>query len=264
MELWSDSGFDLLNDERLDDLVRGGLKIIQSPSAFCFSMDAVLLSNFASVKKGDKIVDLGTGTGVIPLLISTRANVDQIIGLEIQEESVHRAKRSIRGNKLENLIHVTRGDICEAASLLGIGKFDLVVSNPPYLPVGRGDQNSLSSIAIAKHEVLCTLENVINSAARLVKYGGRVALVHRPDRLTDIILLMNKYRLKPRRMQLVNPRPGSKPNMILIEAQSGGNPELLILEPFFVYNEEGSYTKEFWDIYYPGLPYKADGDDYGQ
>lgn len=264
MELSSNTGFDLLKDERLDDLVRGGLKIIQSPSAFCFSMDAVLLANFVSVKKGDKIVDLGTGTGVIPLLISTRSTVDQIIGLEIQEESVDRANRTIRGNKLEALIHITKGDICEASSILGIGKYDLVVSNPPYLPVGRGDQNSLNSIAIAKHEVLCTLEDVIHSSSRLVKYGGRTALVHRPDRLTDIILIMAKYRLKPRKMQLVYPRPGTRPNMVLIEAQSGGNPELIILEPFFVYNEEGRYTKDFWDIYYPGMPYKTDGDSYGE
>ncbi|MHB9093750.1 MAG: tRNA1(Val) (adenine(37)-N6)-methyltransferase [Eubacteriales bacterium] len=247
--------FKLLPGERLDDLVRGGLKIIQAPAAFCFSMDAVLLANFASVKKGDKVVDLGTGTGVIPLLVSTRNRVDKIIGLEIQEESVDRSRRSVAGNGLEHLIEILRTDICEAENVLGIGKFDLVISNPPYLPVGRGARNQAGPIAIARHELLCNLEKVLHTASRLVKYGGRVALVHRPDRLTEIIIQMNNCNLNPRRLQLVYPRPGKKPNMVLIEAQLGGNPELVILEPFFVYNEKGNYTNLFWETYYPGLPY---------
>ncbi len=249
--------FALAEGERLDDLVRGGLKIIQSPSAFCFSMDAVLLANFATVKKGDKIVDLGTGTGVIPLLVSTRNLVKEIIGLEIQDDSVDRALRNVKGNKLDHLIQIVQGDICKARQILGTGKYDLILSNPPYLPVGRGDRNQIDSIAVAKHEILCNLENVIDSGSGLVKYGGRFALVHRPERLTEIIILMNKYQLKPRKLQFVYPRVNSRPNMILIEAQYGGNPELIIMEPFIVYNESGNYTKEFWNTYYPGIPYKA-------
>lgn len=249
------SNFMLHDNERLDDLIRGGLRIIQSPESFCFSMDAVLLANFASVKKGDRVVDLGTGTAVIPLLISTRSQVSKIIGLEIQEDSVERAKRTVRGNCLEDLIEIIQLDIDEAERVLGVGKFDLVVSNPPYLPVGRGVQNQTDPIAIARHELCCNLETVVHAASRLVKYGGRVAMVHRPDRLTDIIIEMSNCQLFPRRMQMVYPRPDKRPNMVLIEAQYGSKPELVILEPFIVYNENGVYTEQFWNTYYPGMPY---------
>lgn len=253
------SNFELLDGERLDDLVRGGLKIIQSPQAFCFTMDAVLLANFTSVKKGDNIADLGTGTGVIPLLISTRNRVKKITGLEILPDCAERARRSVKGNRLEHLIDIIEGDICQAAEILGTGKFDLVTANPPYLPVGRGAQNQSGPIAIARHEILCSLESVIRAAARLVKYGGRVALVHRSERLADVILEMHNHRLGLRKLQLVYPQPGKKPNMVLLEAQLGGSPELVILEPFFVYDEKGAYTEQFWHTYYPGLPYRNTG-----
>ncbi len=253
------SRFDIKEGERLDDLVRGGLKIIQSPSAFCFSMDAVLLANFTSVKAGAKVVDLGTGTGVIPLLIAAKKTAKTIIGLEIQEDSCDRARRSIQGNGLEHLIEIVQGDICEADKILGVGKFDVVTANPPYLPVGRGAQNEAGPIAIARHEILCNLENVVRAGSRLVRYGGRMTMVHRPERLSDIMVSMEKHRLKPRRLQTVHPGPGRKPNMILIEAQLGGNPELIMQEPFFVYHEDGSYTRSFWDVYYPDIPYSPDG-----
>lgn len=249
------SNFTLRDDERLDDLVRGGLRIIQSPGSFCFSMDAVLLANFASVKKGDRVVDLGTGTAVIPLLISARSQVSKIVGLEIQEQSVERARRTVLGNDLENLIDIIQLDIIGAEKVLGVGKFDLVVSNPPYLPVGRGEQNQTDPIAIARHEVCCNLETVVYTASRLVKYGGRVALVHRPDRIGDIIIEMTKCQLFPRRVQMVYPRPDKRPNMVLIEAQYGSKPELIFQEPFIVYNEKGVYTEQFWETYYPGMPY---------
>lgn len=247
--------FMLHDDERLDDLVRGGLRIIQSPGSFCFCMDAVLLANFASVKKGDRVVDLGTGTAVIPLLISTRTQVTKIVGVELQEESVERARRTVCGNGLADLIEIIQLDICGAEKALGVGRFDLVVSNPPYLPVGRGEQNRTDPIAIARHELCCNLETVVYTASRLVKYGGRVAMVHRPDRLNDIIIEMNKCQLFPRRLQLVYPRPDKRPNMILLEAHYGSKPELVILEPFIVYNEKGVYTEQFWHTYYPGMPY---------
>jgi tRNA1Val (adenine37-N6)-methyltransferase len=146
-------------------------------------------------------------------------------------------------------------------NILGIGKFDLVMANPPYLPVGRGVRNQEEPISIARHEVLCSLEEVIYTASRLVKYGGRFAMVHRPERLGDIIIHMNNCQLKLRRLQMVYPRPGKKPNMLLIEAQLGGNPELMIMEPFFVYDEKGNYTKFFWDTYYPDMNYPFTGVD---
>ncbi len=247
--------FELQEDERLDDLIRGGLKIIQSPSAFCFTVDAVLLANFATVKKGDRIIDLGTGTGIIPLIISTRNRVNKIVGLEIQNDSVERARRSVKGNNLEHIIELIRGDIREAVSLFGVGGFDLVTANPPYLPTGRGVQNNAEPIAVARHEVLCCLDDVIYAASRLVKYGGRVAIVHRPERLSDLFVRMNQHQLKPRRLQLVYPAPNKRPNMVLLEAQMGGSPELIIMEPFFVCDEKGTYTQQFWKTYYPGLPY---------
>lgn len=249
------NSFILKENERLDDLVRGGLKIIQSPLAFCFSMDAVLLANFATVKKGDRIVDLGTGTGVLPLLLSTRNKVNSIIGVEIQKDSVDRAKRSVSGNNLGELIDIVEGDIRSADSFLGVGKFDLVISNPPYMPVGRGERNEEKSIAIAKHEITCNLKDLIKTASRVVKFGGRFALVHRPERLAEIFAELHQHRLKPRKLQMVHPRVDKAPSMVLIEAQSGGNPELIIKEPFIVYNEFGKYTKKFWETYYPGLPY---------
>lgn len=255
------TNFEIREGERLDDLIRGGLKIIQAPSAFCFSMDPVLLSNFAMVKKGDRVVDLCTGTGVIPLLLSTRAELDKIVGVEIQETSVERAQRSIIGNGLADLINVVHGDVREADKLLGVGGFDLITANPPYLPVGRGSQNQTGEITIARHEVMCSLRDVVRSASRLVKFGGRVAMVHRPERLAELIIEMNAHQLKLRRMQLVYPGPGKRPNMVLVEAQLGGNPELIILEPFFVYNNEGTYTRKFWDTYYPGLEYPGLGVD---
>lgn len=250
-----EKNFTLRDNERLDDLIRGGLRVIQSPESFCFSMDAVLLANFTSVKKGDRVVDLGTGTAVIPLLISARNLAFKIVGLEIQEESVDRAKRTVRGNGLEDQIEIIQLDLRDADKVLGVGNFDLAVSNPPYLPVGRGEQNRTDPIAIARHELCCNLETVVYAASRLVKYGGRVAMVHRPDRLTDIIIEMSNSRLFPRRMQMVYPRPDKRPNMVLIEAQYGSKPELVILEPFIVYNENGVYTEQFWNTYYPGMPY---------
>jgi len=168
---------------------------------------------------------------------------------------VERAKRTVKGNGLEDLIEIIQLDIGDAERVLGVGKFDLVVSNPPYLPVDRGEHNRKDPIAIARHELCCNLKTVVYAASRLVKYGGRVALVHRPDRLADIIIEMGNCRLFPKRMQLVYPRPNKRPNMVLIEAQYGSKPELVILEPFIVYKENGKYTEQFWNTYYPGMPY---------
>ncbi|WP_418791299.1 tRNA1(Val) (adenine(37)-N6)-methyltransferase [Phosphitispora sp. TUW77] len=256
-DLNPNSHFNIIKGERLDDLIRAGLKIIQSPAAFCFSLDAVLLSNFTFLRPGDKIIDLGTGSGVIPLLLASRKTAGKIVGLEIQEDSCDRARRSVWGNRLEGLIDIIQGDICKAEELFGVGGFDVVVTNPPYLPVGRGAQNETDPIAIARHEILCSLEDVVSAGSRLLRYGGLMTMVHRPERLSNIIITLEKHRLKPRRLQMVHANSEKKPIMILIEAQLGGNSELNILEPFFVYNEDGSYTKSYWDIYYPGIPYSS-------
>ncbi|KNZ69182.1 type 11 methyltransferase [Thermincola ferriacetica] len=246
------TGFNLKPGERLDDLVRNDLKIIQRPGSFCFSIDAVLLANFASVKKGDLIVDLGTGSGVIPILLTTRQQVDHIIGIDIQAEAVDRAVRSVTGNGLQGLITIREGDIRNASAELGLGKFDLVTANPPYLPAGQGKINLNKEIALARHELCCSMEDVLREGARLLNSNGRLAMVHRPERMVDIIFTMKRYGLEPKRLQLVYPALGKKPNILLIEAIKGAMPGLEALEPLLVYDEQGNYTKELMEIYYPG------------
>lgn len=246
------TGFDLQADERLDDLVRDGLKIIQKPGGFCFSMDAVLLANFATVKKDDIVADLGTGSGVIPLLLTTRKKARRIYGLEIQPDAINRAVRSVAGNSLSGLIEIIRGDIKEAVMTLGPGKFDLVTSNPPYMPTGRGEINPADELAVARHEISCTLDDVIGAGAGLLNSHGRLAVVHRPERLADLLHLMKQYRLEPKRLQTVYPKPGRKPTMVLVEAVKGARPDLSIIPPLFVYDSQGAYTSELLNIYYPG------------
>ncbi|TLN00139.1 tRNA1(Val) (adenine(37)-N6)-methyltransferase [bacterium] len=239
--------------ERLDDLVRDGLKIIQKPGAFCFSMDAVLLANFATVKKGDMAADLGTGTGVVPLLLTTRKKARRIYGLEIQQDAVNRASRSVSGNGLADQIEIINGDIKEAVNLLGSGRFDLITSNPPYMPTGRGEINPVSELALARHEISCTLADVISAGAGLLNSLGRMAVVHRPERLADLLYLMKSCGLEPKRLRTVYPKPGRKPSMVLVEAMKGAKPDLSIMAPLFVYDSEGKYTPELMEIYYPGM-----------
>lgn len=236
--------------ERIDDLIRQDLKIIQDPASFCFSMDAVLLAQFAGLKKGDRVADLGTGTGVIPLLLTTRQADIRVTGLELQHQSAERAERSVRLNKLEEKVTIVQGDLRLASEVLPVAAFNLVTSNPPYMGRGTGLKNELDSMTIARHEVMCNLEDVIAAAARLLTFKGRLALVHKPQRLADIFCLMRKYGLEPKRLRLVYPRPGRNPNMVLVEGLSGGGVELEVLQPLYVYGEDGEYTQELKDIYY--------------
>lgn len=246
------TSFSLQPGERLDYLVRDDLKIIQKPGGFCFSIDSVLLANFATVKKDDLVADLGTGTGVVPLLISTRRRTRRIYGLEIQPEVAARAARSVTGNGLSALIEIIHGDIKDAMDLPGAGKFNLVTSNPPYMPVGRGEVNPADELALARHEISCTLADVIGAGAGLLKFHGRMAVVHRPERLADLLHLMKMHGLEPKRLQTVSPRPGRKPSMVLVEAIKGAKPDLDVMTPLFVYDEQGNYTPELINIYFPG------------
>lgn len=245
------SGVELKPGERIDDLIRQDLKIIQNPASFCFSMDAVLLAHFATVRKGDKVVDLGTGSGVIPLLLTVRQKELQIKGLELQEEAAERAERSIWLNELQEKIQIIQGDLKRVTELLQVGQFDLVTCNPPYISPGHGLLNELDSITIARHEIMCTLEDVIREGSRLLSFKGRMALVHKPHRLVDILCLMRAHNLEPKRLRLVHPRPGRKPNMVLVEGLLGGGVELEVLDPLFIYGEDGEYTPELMRIYYP-------------
>lgn len=235
--------------ERLDDLQRNHLQIIQNPEKFCFGMDAVLLSGFARIKPGEKVLDLGTGTGIIPILLSAKTQAGHLTGLEIQPESADMAKRSVLLNGLEQRIEIVEGDIKEASRLFGAAGFDVVTCNPPYMIGQHGLQNPNGPKAIARHEVLCTFEDVAREAARLLRPGGKLYLVHRPFRLAEIISTLLAHKLEPKRMQLVYPFVDKEPNMVLLEASRGGNSRMTVEPPLIVYKEPGVYTSEIYDIY---------------
>ena len=239
----------LLPGERLDDLQRNGYKIIQNPQKFCFGMDAVLLSGFAKVKPGETVIDLGTGTGIIPILLEAKSRGQHFVGLEIQEESADMAARSVAYNGLENKISIQVGDIKDAAKQFGASSFDVVTSNPPYMTKNHGLVNDGDAKTIARHEILCDLEDVISSTAKLLKPGGRCYFVHRPFRLVEILSLMSQYKIEPKLMQLVYPYVDKEPNMVLIEGLRGGKSRLTVEKPLIVYKEAGVYTDEIYDIY---------------
>ena len=239
----------LKENERIDDLQRNHYRIIQDPERFCFGMDAVLLSGFAKAKEGDNVLDLGTGTGIIPILMEAKTRATHFTGLEIQSESADMAARSVKLNHLEEKIEIVTGDIKEAVSLFGAASFDVVTCNPPYMTEHHGLTNPKAPKAIARHELLCTLEDVISQAARLLKPGGNFYLVHRPFRLADIIVLLRQYKMEPKRMKMVYPFINKEPNMVLIEANRGGRARMSVEKPLIVYREPGVYTDEIYDIY---------------
>ena len=241
----------LKDDERLDYLLAENLRIIQSPSVFAFSLDAVLLARFAYVpiQKGN-LIDLCSGNGVIPLFLSARTK-GQITGVEIQERLYDMAVRSIDYNGLAPRLQMIHGDIKEMPKQLGYGKFDVVTCNPPYFTTPSKEEiNPNEHLAIARHEILCTLEDAVKASTQLVKQGGKVAFVHRPGRLLDIITLLREYRLEPKRIQFIYPKMGKEANTLLIEATKDGSPDLKILPPLFVYNEDNQYTTEIKEILY--------------
>ncbi|GLB31834.1 methyltransferase [Lacrimispora amygdalina] len=239
----------LKDNERIDDLQRNGYQIIQNRDGFCFGMDAVLLSGFAKVKPGEKAVDLGTGTGIIPILLEAKNEGIHYTGLEIQEDVADMAARSVALNHLEDKITIVRGDIKEASRLFGAASFDVVTSNPPYMNDSHGLKNPDLPKAISRHEVLCTLEDVTREAARLLRPGGRFYLVHRPHRLIEIITALKLVGLEPKRMKMVHPFADKEANMVLIEAVRGGRSMIKVEAPVIVYKEPGVYTDEIYTIY---------------
>ncbi|MDO4678789.1 MAG: tRNA1(Val) (adenine(37)-N6)-methyltransferase [Eubacteriales bacterium] len=234
--------------ERLDDL-QNGCFIIQDPEKFCFGMDAVLLSGFAKIKKNENVLDMGTGTGIIPILLKAKTAGRHFTGLEIQEECAQMAERSVRYNHMEEDVSIVQGDIKEAAGIFGAASFHVVTCNPPYMIGQHGLTNPHMPKAIARHEVLCTLEDVVSQASKLLTDRGRFYMVHRPFRLAEIMNVLTKYHLEPKRMQLVYPYIDREPNMVLIEALKGGNSRITVEPPLIVYEKPGVYTKNILDIY---------------
>ena len=238
--------------ERVDDL-QNGYYVIQNPEKFCFGMDAVLLSGFAKIKKDERVLDMGTGTGIIPVLLKSKTPGEHFTGLEIQEECAEMAQRSVAYNNLEQDIDIVCGDIKEAAAIFGAASFHAVTSNPPYMIGQHGLQNPYMAKAIARHEILCTLEDVVSQAAKVLKDRGRFYMVHRPFRLVEIFQVLTRYKLEPKRMQLVYPFKDREPNMVLIEALKGGNSRITVEKPLIVYEKPGVYTEEILKIYGPGV-----------
>lgn len=240
---------ELKENERIDDLQRNGYRIIQKTDGFCFGMDAVLLSGFAVVKAGEKVLDLGTGTGIIPILLEAKTEGEHFSALEIQEEVADMARRSVLLNGLEHKISIVNGDIKEASRIFGGASFDVVTSNPPYMTDTHGLKNPHLPKAIARHEVMCTLDDVCREAAKVLKPGGRFYMVHRPHRLAEIVRTLSKYRLEPKRLKMVHPFSDKEANMVLIESVRGGGIFLKVEPPVIVYEKPGVYTDEIYQVY---------------
>lgn len=236
-------------EERLDDLQVNGYEIIQHPGKFCFGMDAVLLSNFARVKKGERVLDLGTGTGIIPILMTAKTDGESFVGLEIQEESADMARRSVSHNQLDEKVEIVTGDIKEAANIFGLASFDVITTNPPYMIGQHGIANESDTKAIARHEVLCTLDDILRESARILKPRGRFYMVHRPFRLAEILSKMVEVGIEPKRMRMVHPFIDKEPNMVLIEGMRGANSRMTVERPLIVYKEVGVYSDELLGEY---------------
>ncbi|MCG8483906.1 MAG: tRNA1(Val) (adenine(37)-N6)-methyltransferase [Clostridia bacterium] len=238
----------LKENERIEDIQFNNLKLIQNPNWFCYGIDAVLIAKFCDVKKGWCGVDLGTGTGIIPLLLSAK-NMREIIGIEIQDEVADMAKRSVEINGLEDRIKILNIDMNKACQYIKPYSMDMVISNPPYMAKNEGLINDEDIKAISRHEIKASLENVISTANDLLKDRGHFYLVHRPHRLVDILYLCRKYRLEPKRIRFVHPQKNKKPNILLLHCTKYGKPELKFLDPLYVYKEDGTYTDEIYQIY---------------
>ncbi|KEH98307.1 tRNA1(Val) (adenine(37)-N6)-methyltransferase [Clostridium massiliodielmoense] len=237
------------NEETLDDLQLNGIQVIQKKEGFRFGVDAVLLANFANVKKNFNVIDLCSGTGIVPFIIAGKTEASNIKGIEIQEEMVEMADRSVKFNKLEEKVSFLCGDLKNIDVLKKLPKADVVTVNPPYKLANSGIVNPSDKMAIARHEVCCNLEDVIIACRTLLKDNKRMYMVHRPDRLADIITLMRKHKIEPKRIQMVHPNTKKAPNIVLIEGQRDGGAFLKWEPPIYVYNDNGGYSDQIEKIY---------------
>lgn len=236
-------------DESIDDLQLNGLMLIQKQSGFRFGVDAVLLSDFANVKKMHRVLDLCTGTGIIPFLVYGKYSPKEVWGIEIQEDMVEMANRSSQLNNTDDIIRFKCADLKDKKLVNELGRFDVVTVNPPYKLNNAGILNLNDKLAIARHEILCNLEDVIVSARRLLADNGRMFIVHRPERLADIFGLMRKYNIEPKRVKMIHPSAKKAPNIVLVEGQRDGGAFLKWEEPLYVYDQNGNYSEEIDKIY---------------
>lgn len=239
----------LRGDEQLDDLQIGGLFIIQKKNGFRFGVDAVLLSDFAKGGASKRTLDLCTGTGIVALLLSAKTRTPKICALEIQHDIADMARRSVEYNSLSERIEITEGDLKNAVKIYGKRSFDKITCNPPYIKSDSAIKNESDSVAVSRHELLCTLEDVIKASSELLIPKGRFYMVHRPSRLADIFCLMRRYKLEPKRLRLVAPRPGQAPNLALIEGMYCGGEELRVMNELYIFDENGNYSEETDRIY---------------
>ena len=238
----------LKENERIDDLQTKGFRIIQNSKGFCFGIDAVLLANYVSLKKNAKVVDFGTGTGIIPILIAAKSTTSKIEALEIQVEAADMARRSVVLNNLEERINVLNIDLKLADKYLKINSFDVVTTNPPYMHA-NGIVNMEEAKTISRHEVKCKLEDVVKMAAKLLKHNGKFYMIHRPQRIVDIILYCRKYKLEPKKLQFIQPTREKKPNLLIVECTKAARPEVIVLDPLIIYDEDRNYTKNVVNMY---------------
>ena len=225
----------LFPGERLDDLQLNGLELIQSPDRFCFGVDAVLLSDFVKVKENETVLDMGTGTGIIPILLTAKTKGKHFTGLEIQKESAQMARRSVAHNHLEDKIDIVTGDIKEAAQIFKPAFFDVITVNPPYMVYQHGLQNPKDAMAIARHEILCSLDDILRESMKLMQDKGRFYMIHRPFRMTEIMIKMNQYKIEPKRLQFVHPYVHKEPTMVLIEGVRGAKSRVRIEPTLIMY-----------------------------
>ncbi len=235
--------------ERIDDLQLKNLKIIQDTESFCFGIDAVLLSYMAENSKAERIVDLCSGNGIVGILLAGKTDAKEIHCVEIQKKQADLAKRSVAINELSDRVFVHNIDLKNSFDVLGKGVFDAVTCNPPYMKAMDGIVSKGDEIAIARHEIMCNLEDVIFAASKLLKSKGKLFLVHKPERLVDIFCLMRKYKIEPKKLCMVHPSSAKKANIVLVEGALDGGRELKMTEPIYVYDENGSYSDKINEIY---------------
>ena len=241
---------ELKENERIDDLEFKGLKIIQNEKGFCFGMDSVLLSDFAkNIKNNSTVLDLGTGTGIIPILLCGKTNLRKVVGIEIQQDVANMAKRSSQLNNLQDRFEVVNTNIIDLKNIYEKQSFDVIVTNPPYKKENTGITNENEAKLISRHETTANLEDFISISKDLLKDKGEFYMVHRPERLVDILSLMRKYKIEPKILKFVSPNKNKEPNLILIKGIKNANSFLKVEKTLYVYNEDGKYTNEILKIY---------------